>query len=71
MSQRASGTFAIKLEPPTVALGDEIEGATRRRMSIDRQFGGELTGITARMGINVNDGVHSDEFEPHLSGEAA
>lgn len=44
MVDRASGSFEVKLHPLEVALADDILGTTRGRMSIDKQFSGELSG---------------------------
>lgn len=44
MVDRASGSFEVKLHPLEVALADDIVGTTRGRMSIDKQFSGELSG---------------------------
>ena len=38
----ATGPFDVKLSPQTLAVEDNIEGATRGRMSIDKQFHGDL-----------------------------
>lgn len=43
MTERASGTFEVRLQPLEVALIDEIVGTTRGRMSIDKQFSGDLS----------------------------
>jgi Protein of unknown function (DUF3224) len=40
VTNRASGTFEVKLSPQP--LHDKIEGATLGRMSIDKQFRGDL-----------------------------
>ncbi|NKF23747.1 DUF3224 domain-containing protein [Solimonas marina] len=44
MSQLVSGAFEVQLEPLDVALADEAGGATRGRMSIDKQYRGALDG---------------------------
>jgi Protein of unknown function (DUF3224) len=40
MATRASGTFEVKLSP--LAMEDQAEGAPLGRMSIDKQFHGDL-----------------------------
>jgi hypothetical protein len=42
MSQHAKGPFDVKLNPQPLALEDDGEGATRGRLSIDKQFHGDL-----------------------------
>jgi hypothetical protein len=42
MTKHAKGPFDVKLAPQPVALEDQGEGATRGRMSIDKQYHGEL-----------------------------
>ena len=44
MTTRAGGTFDVKLSPQ--ASDDESEGATLGRMSIDKQFHGDLEGTS-------------------------
>lgn len=44
MTQRATGTFEVKLLP--LAVNDKFDGDTRGRMSIDKQFKGDLDGTT-------------------------
>jgi len=44
MTQRAAGTFEVKLLPLT--LNDKPEGDLRGRMSIDKQFKGDLEATT-------------------------
>lgn len=44
MNRCARGTFEVKLQPLAVALVDAVTGTTRGRMSIDKQFSGDLTG---------------------------
>jgi hypothetical protein len=41
---RASGTFEVKLTPQ--ASDDKAEGTPLRRLSIDKQFHGDLEGIS-------------------------
>jgi Protein of unknown function (DUF3224) len=40
MTTRASGTFEVKLNP--LPMNDQAEGGPRGRMSIDKQFHGDL-----------------------------
>lgn len=47
MNQRAKGPFDVKLNPQPLASEDSGEGATRGRLSIDKQYHGDLEG-TAR-----------------------
>ncbi|MEP7042091.1 MAG: DUF3224 domain-containing protein [Dokdonella sp.] len=42
MSQSAKGDFEVKLAPQALALEDMDDGAKRGRMSIDKQFHGDL-----------------------------
>jgi len=42
MTKHAKGPFDVKLAPQPVALEDQGEGATRGRMSLDKQYHGEL-----------------------------
>ena len=42
MTKHAKGPFDVKLAPQPVALEDQGEGATRSRMSLDKQYHGEL-----------------------------
>lgn len=44
MTTRASGTFEVKLNPQ--AMGDSSEGALLGKMSIDKQFHGDLEGTS-------------------------
>jgi hypothetical protein len=44
MTTRASGTFDVKLSPQ--ASDDKSEGSTLGRMSIDKQFHGDLEGTS-------------------------
>ena len=44
MTQRATGTFDVKLQP--LAVNDKFEGDTRGRMSINKEFKGDLEGTT-------------------------
>jgi hypothetical protein len=38
----ATGPFDVKLSPQALAVADKVEGATLGRMSIDKQFHGDL-----------------------------
>jgi hypothetical protein len=42
----AQGPFDVKLNPQPVALEDDGEGAARGRMSIDKQFHGDLEAVS-------------------------
>jgi hypothetical protein len=42
MNQHAKGAFDVKLEPQSLAIEDTADGAKRGRMSIDKQFHGDL-----------------------------
>ena len=42
MTQHASGPFQVKLTPQSLALDDDTGGAARARLSIDKQFHGDL-----------------------------
>jgi hypothetical protein len=42
MSRHAAGPFDVKIKPQPLALDDDGEGAARGRMSIDKQYHGEL-----------------------------
>jgi hypothetical protein len=42
MTQLAKGPFDVKLNPQPLAIEDDGEGAARGRMSIDKQFHGDL-----------------------------
>jgi hypothetical protein len=42
MSRHAAGPFDVKINPQPLALDDDGEGAARGRMSIDKQYHGEL-----------------------------
>ena len=42
MNKRAAGPFDVKINPQPLALEDEKEGATRGRMSLDKQYHGDL-----------------------------
>lgn len=44
MTQRAAGTFEVKLQQ--LAVNDKFEGDTRGRMSIDKEFKGDLEATT-------------------------
>ena len=42
MTNHAKGPFDVKLAPQPLALEDRIEGATVARMSLDKQYHGDL-----------------------------
>lgn len=42
MNKRASGTFEVKMQP--LWQSEQTEGATLGRMSLDKQFSGDLAG---------------------------
>ncbi|HJT98527.1 MAG TPA: DUF3224 domain-containing protein [Rhodanobacteraceae bacterium] len=42
MASSARGPFDVTLEPQSVALADDAEGAARGRMSIDKRYHGDL-----------------------------
>jgi hypothetical protein len=42
MSQHAAGPFDVKLAPHPLALEDKVEGAALARMSLDKQYHGDL-----------------------------
>jgi hypothetical protein len=46
MTQLAKGPFDVKLNPQPLAIEDDGEGAARGRMSIDKQFHGDLEAIS-------------------------
>ena len=61
VTTRASGSFDVKLTPQaTVYQG---VGAQFGRMSIDKQFHGELAGLAGEMDIKIEAGKHYYEFE--------
>lgn len=78
MQQRASGSFEVKLEPLAVALEDSVAGgAVRGRMSIDKQFTGDLAGrsrgemLTAMTGTQGSAGyVAIEKVSGSLHGRA-
>ena len=55
MTTRASGTFEVKLTPQ--AQGDKPAGATIGRMSIDKQFHGDLEATSRGEMLAVSTGV--------------
>jgi hypothetical protein len=42
MNKRAAGPFDVKINPQPLALEDDKDGAARGRMSIDKQYHGDL-----------------------------
>jgi hypothetical protein len=42
MNKRAAGPFDVKINPQPLALEDDKEGAARGRMSLDKQYHGDL-----------------------------
>lgn len=42
MTRQAKGSFDVKLAPQVLASEDKVEGATLGRMSLDKQFHGDL-----------------------------
>ncbi|HEY0232480.1 MAG TPA: DUF3224 domain-containing protein [Dokdonella sp.] len=42
MTKQAKGDFDVKLAPQNLTFDDAADGATRGRMSIDKQFHGDL-----------------------------
>lgn len=42
MNKHAAGPFDVKLNPESLALEDDKDGAARGRMSIDKQYHGDL-----------------------------
>jgi len=55
MSTRASGTFEVKLNPQ--ALSDNVADATLGRMSIDKQFHGDLEATSKGEMLTAGTGV--------------
>jgi hypothetical protein len=55
MTKHASGTFEVKLTPQ--ATDDSAEGATLGRMSIDKQFHGQLEGTSKGEMLSAVTGV--------------
>jgi len=42
MKKRAAGPFDVKIKPEPLALEDDKDGAARGRMSLDKQYHGDL-----------------------------
>ncbi len=57
MTQRASGTFEVKLKPQ--AADDYADAATLARMTIDKEFRGELEGTSKGQMLSAMTSVKS------------
>jgi hypothetical protein len=55
MATRASGTFDVKLSPQALSSG--VEDATLGRMSIDKQFHGDLQAVSKGEMLSAGTGV--------------